>query len=67
MPDLRRTIVRSTEADLAELFNAFDVGITYERETDALKLAAMLTPELLPKLGDNNETTAQKDGRRITI
>lgn len=55
VPDLRRTIATSTAADLAELFNAFDVGITYERETDTLKLSATLTPELIPKLADDNE------------
>jgi hypothetical protein len=36
VPDLRPTIVKSTDGDLAELFNAFDVGITYERETETL-------------------------------
>jgi hypothetical protein len=54
VPDLRRAIVKSTEAELAELFLAFDVSITYERETQALKLTAVLTPELLPKLGNKN-------------
>ena len=55
VPDLRPTIAKSTDADLAELFNAFDVGITYERQTETLKLAATLTPELLPKLGHENQ------------
>lgn len=55
VPDLRRTIANSTEADLAELFSAFEVDIIYDRETETLKLAAALTPELLPKLGNENE------------
>ena len=48
LPDLRQTIKKATEEELAEIFRAFDVEITYDKDRQVLNLAATITPELLP-------------------
>ncbi|ADB53590.1 hypothetical protein [Conexibacter woesei] len=49
VPDLRPTL-RTAEPDkLADLFEAFDVTATYDKTNRQLKLAATVTPELIPE------------------
>jgi hypothetical protein len=55
VPDLRPAIATATEADLAELFQAFNAEVLYERDSQILKLAAMITPELMPDLANTND------------
>ena len=50
VPDLRPALATATEEKLAAIFGAFDVEITYDRDQQTLKLAATITPELLPDL-----------------
>jgi hypothetical protein len=55
VPDLRKTIKTATDAELAEIFRAFDVEITYDKTSQILNLAATITPELLPDLADESD------------
>ena len=41
-------LANATEEKLAAIFGAFDVEITYDRDQQTLKLAATITPELIP-------------------
>jgi hypothetical protein len=40
VPDLRPTIEKATDEELAEIFKAFDVRITYDKNRQALDFAA---------------------------
>jgi site-specific DNA recombinase len=60
VPDLRKTIATATEEELAEIFRAFDVEITYDKNLQVLNLAATITPELLPDPANEND----RPGRR---
>jgi hypothetical protein len=53
VPDLRPTLATATEAELADIFRAFDVEITYDKDRQILNLAATITPELLPDFDPN--------------
>ena len=55
VPDLRPTLATATETELADIFRAFDVEITYEKDRQILNLAATITPELLPDPTDEND------------
>lgn len=55
VPDLLPAIATATEADLAELFQAFNAEVLYERDSQILKLAATVTPELIPDLANTND------------
>jgi hypothetical protein len=48
VPDLRPTIEKATDEELAEIFKAFDLRITYDKTRQALDFAATITPELMP-------------------
>jgi DNA invertase Pin-like site-specific DNA recombinase len=48
VPDLRPALRRYDEAELAELFDAFDVTVTYDKPSHALELAATVTAEFAP-------------------
>jgi hypothetical protein len=48
IPDLRPALARYGSAELADLFDAFDVTITYDKPSHALELAATVTDELVP-------------------
>jgi site-specific DNA recombinase len=48
VPDLRQALTKSNPSQLTEIFTAFDVTITYDKQNERLKLGATITPELLP-------------------
>jgi DNA invertase Pin-like site-specific DNA recombinase len=48
VPDLRETLKTATSEQLAEIFRAFDVTITYDKANQYLDLGAAIMPELLP-------------------
>jgi site-specific DNA recombinase len=48
IPDLRPALRRYEPADLAELFDAFDVTVIYDKPSHALELAATVTADLVP-------------------
>jgi hypothetical protein len=66
VPDLRPTLATATHEELVELFRAFDIEITYDKDRQVLNLAATITPELLPDFDPPTKTTAPRDGRRLT-
>jgi hypothetical protein len=55
VPDLRSTIEKATDEELAEIFKAFDVRITYDKNRQALDFAATITSELMPNESDRPE------------
>jgi hypothetical protein len=55
VPDLRPTIEKATDEELAEIFKAFDVRITYDKNRQALDFAATITSELVPNEHDRPE------------
>jgi hypothetical protein len=48
LPDLRPALARYGPAELADLFDAFDVTVTYSKPSHALELAATITSDLVP-------------------
>ncbi len=48
VPDLRPALARYGPVELADLFEAFDVTVTYDKPSHALELAATVTAELVP-------------------
>jgi hypothetical protein len=66
VPDLRPALATATEEKLAAIFQAFDVEITYDRDQQTLKLAATITPELIPDFdpdeNDRPEGRSQVNG-----
>lgn len=48
IPDLSETLASASPQQLAEIFKAFDVTITYDKTAERLHLVATITPELLP-------------------
>jgi hypothetical protein len=56
VPDLRPTIETAIEEELAELFRALDLRITYDKSRQQLGFAATITSKLL---SDLNETTSR--------
>ncbi len=65
VPDLRPALATATEEKLAAIFQAFDLEITYDRDQQILKLAATITPELIPDV-DPDENDRPEGGRRLT-
>jgi hypothetical protein len=59
VPDLRPTLATVTEPELAEIFRAFDVEITYDKDRQILNLAATITPELLPDFAPNENDRSE--------
>jgi hypothetical protein len=55
VPDLRPTMERATDEELAEIFKAFDVRITYDKNRQMLDFAATITSELMPNENDRPE------------
>jgi hypothetical protein len=53
VPDLRPALNGASEEELVEIFRAFDLTITYDKDEQRLHLAATITPELLPVLCPN--------------
>jgi len=61
VPDVRSALPDYNPEDLAELFDALQVEVTYDKPKRALEVAATLTPELaLP-----NETERPPQGRSL--
>ena len=48
IPDLRLALARYGPAELADLFDAFDVTVTYDKPSHSLELAATITADLVP-------------------
>ena len=48
IPDLRPALARYEPAELADLFDAFDVTVTYDKPSHSLELAATVTADLVP-------------------
>jgi site-specific DNA recombinase len=55
IPDMRETLAIASQPQLAEIFRAFDVTITYDKTNERLNLAATITRELLPDPADEND------------
>jgi site-specific DNA recombinase len=49
VPDLRPTLHSAAPEELAELFEAFDVAVAYDKPNRTLTLAATVAPELVPR------------------
>jgi DNA invertase Pin-like site-specific DNA recombinase len=49
VPDLRKVLNLASDEQLARIFRAFDVTITYDKPNRRLNLAATITPELIPE------------------
>src|ERR1035437_943294 len=49
VPDLRKVLNLASAEQLARIFRAFDVTITYDKPNRRLNLAATITPELIPE------------------
>jgi hypothetical protein len=49
VPDLRKALKTASDEQLADIFGAFDVTISYDKTSQQLELAATITPELLPQ------------------
>jgi hypothetical protein len=49
VPDLRKALKTASDEQLADIFGAFDVTISYDKTTQQLALGATITPELLPQ------------------
>jgi hypothetical protein len=48
VPDGRPALARYGPDDLADLFDAFNVTVTYDKPTHTLELAATVTADLVP-------------------
>jgi site-specific DNA recombinase len=55
VPDLRHALKTADDEELAEIFRAFDVTITYDKTGQRLDFAATITPELLPDLPNSSD------------
>ena len=53
LPDLRKALKTASDEQLADIFGAFDVTISYNKTAQQLDLAATITPELLPQNDGN--------------
>jgi hypothetical protein len=49
VPDLRKALKTASGEQLADIFGAFDVTVSYDKASQQLDLAATVTPELLPQ------------------
>jgi hypothetical protein len=58
VPDLRPTIEKATDEELAEIFKAFDVRIAYDKNRQVLDFAATITSELMPNERRSRRTVA---------
>jgi hypothetical protein len=60
VPDLRQTLKTGDDDELAEIFRAFDVRITYDKSRQVLDFAATITPELLPALPNESDRPEER-------
>lgn len=56
VPDLRKALKTASDEQLADIFAAFDVTISYDKTSQKLDLAATITPELLPQNDDDHHS-----------
>jgi hypothetical protein len=49
VPDLRKPLKTASDEQLADIFGAFDVTISYDKTSQQLELGATITPELPPQ------------------
>lgn len=61
VPDLSETLASASPIQLAEIFQAFDVTVTYDKAAERLNLAATITPQLLPRNDDDHPSGAVAD------
>ena len=47
IPDMRDALATADGHELADIFEAFDVTVTYDKPNARLELAATITPELV--------------------
>jgi site-specific DNA recombinase len=55
VPDLRNALTTADDEELAEIFRAFDLTITYDKPGQRLHLAATIAPGLLADLPNDND------------
>jgi hypothetical protein len=55
VPDLRPALNTASDNELAKIFRAFDLTITYDKPEQRIHLAATVTPELLPDLANASD------------
>jgi hypothetical protein len=60
VPDLRQTLKTAAHDELAEIFRAFDVRITYDKSRQVLDFAVTITPELLPALPNESDRPKER-------
>jgi hypothetical protein len=61
IPDMRDALQTADGHELADIVEAFDVTVTYDKTNARLELAATITPELVTA---KEKTTAQKGRSR---
>lgn len=61
VPDLRPVMQQAPPDELSEIFAAFDLSATYDKEQRALRLAATLSPQPRPAI--RKTATAEGGGR----
>jgi site-specific DNA recombinase len=61
VPDLRKALKTASDEQLADIFGAFDVTISYDKTSQQLQLGATITPELLP------QNTRDRSGERSRV
>src|SRR4029077_706079 len=49
VPDLRKALKTASDEQLTDIFDAFDVTISYDKASQQMQLGATITPELLPQ------------------
>jgi hypothetical protein len=54
VPDLRQALKTAADDELAEIFRAFDVRVSYDKTRQVIDLAATITPEILTVLPSND-------------
>ncbi|MHB1539398.1 MAG: recombinase family protein [Solirubrobacteraceae bacterium] len=64
VPDLRPTLSNATDAELADLFDAFDATITYDKPNGRLTLAATIHPGL--DLQNDNDRPGERSRSLIS-
>lgn len=62
LPDLRPALMKASDAELADILDAFDATITYDKANGKLILAATIRPDLAPKLRNEND---RPEGRSL--
>jgi site-specific DNA recombinase len=64
VPDLRKALKAADDQELADIFAAFDVTVSYDKASQKLDIAATITPELLPQ---NDPDRSQERSRVLEV